>query len=215
MIQLMHKEDCCGCSACVQICPRHCIEMKENLEGFLYPLVDSHSCIECHLCEKVCPVLNQNDSIRPLKVCATKNPDEQIRMKSSSGGVFSILAESVIAAGGVVFGAGFNEHWAVVHSYTETKEGLSAFRMSKYLQSVVGNTYKEVQAFLKQGRLVLYSGTPCQIAGLKLFLRKDYDNLLTVDFICHGVPSPGVFRWYLTEETIISHNYLLRLKVIC
>ena len=200
MIELLHKKDCCGCSACVQICPKHCISMKEDEEGFLYPVTDTDLCVDCHLCEKVCPVINQNDPKEPLNVYAAKNPDEMVRKQSSSGGIFTMLAESVIDKGGVVFGASFNEHWAVVHSYSETKEGLAAFRMSKYVQSVIGNTYKEAETFLKSGRKVLFSGTPCQIAGLKKYLRKEYENLLTVDFICHGVPSPGVFRWYMAEE---------------
>lgn len=202
MIEILDKKDCCGCSACVQRCPKQCISMQEDEEGFLYPQVDIDRCINCGLCEKVCPVINQNEPREPFHVYAAKNPDEKIRMESSSGGIFTMIAEKIIDEGGVVFGVGFNEHWEAAHSYTETKEGLAAFRMSKYVQSIVGNTFKEAEDFLKQGRKVLYTGTPCQIAGLKKFLRKDYDNLLTLDFICHGTPSPGVFRWYLAEELV-------------
>ncbi len=200
MINIQDKKDCCGCNACVQRCPKHCITMQEDCEGFLYPKVDESLCIDCGLCEKVCPVINQAASREPLAVYAAKNPDEEIRCQSSSGGVFTMLAEHTIENGGVVFGAGFNENWEVEHRYTETKEGLAAFRGSKYVQSRIGETFKQAETFLKQGREVLFSGTPCQIAALKLFLRKEYDNLITVDFICHGVPSPGVFRTYLDEE---------------
>ena len=174
--------------------------MKEDREGFLYPEVDKDICVDCHLCEKVCPVLNQGKERKPLKIYAVKNKDEEIRRQSSSGGIFTLLAEQVIDEGGVVFGARFNENWEVVHSYTETKEGLAAFRGSKYVQSRIGDNYRKTESFLKSGRKVLFSGTPCQIAGLKLYLRKEYKNLLTVDFICHGVPSPGVWREYLKEE---------------
>ncbi len=200
MIKVDSKEKCCGCWACVQRCPKHCITMVEDDEGFLYPKVDSSLCIDCSLCEKVCPVINQGEPRIPDMVYAAKNLNEEIRMASSSGGIFTLLAEEIIAKGGVVFGARFNEEWDVVHDYTETIEGLSAFRGSKYVQSRVGKCYSQVEEFLKKGRKVLFSGTPCQIAGLKRFLRKEYDNLLTVDFICHGVPSPGVWREYLKEE---------------
>ena len=201
MIDIKEKKNCCGCEACVQRCPKSCITMREDNEGFLYPEIDKDICIDCGLCEKVCPVINQAEERKPLAVYAAKHKDEQIRMASSSGGAFTAIAERVIDEGGVVFGAKFNQDWNVVHSYTETKEGLGTFRGSKYVQSRIGESYKEAEGFLKAGRKVLFSGTPCQIAGLKCFLRKEYDNLLTVDFICHGVPSPGVWREYLKEET--------------
>ncbi len=202
MINILDKKDCCGCSACVQRCPKHCIAMREDNEGFLYPEVNKNFCINCGLCEKVCPVINQATQREPLKVYAAKNPDEEIRRQSSSGGIFTMLAERIIDNDGVVFGASFDKNWDVEHQYTEIKEGLAAFRGSKYVQSRINDAFKQTETFLKQGREVLFSGTPCQIAGLKLFLRKEYDNLLTVDFICHGVPSPGVWRTYL-KETIM------------
>lgn len=199
MIQITDKEKCCGCAACVQKCPKRCIDLVKDFEGFPYPKVNKDLCIDCGLCEKVCPVINQGAEREPLQVYAAKNKDEKIRMESSSGGIFSLLAEEVLRENGVVFGAKFNADWEVVHAYTEICEGLAAFRGSKYVQSRVGDTFKQAEIFLKQGRRVLYSGTPCQIAGLKLFLRKEYENLLTVDFICHGVPSPKVFDMYLDE----------------
>ena len=180
--------------------------MQEDGEGFLYPIVDQEVCIDCGLCEKVCPVLNQGEERKPLQVYAANNPNEEVRMQSSSGGVFTLLAETIIQEGGVVFGVRFNDDWEVIHDYTETKEGLAAFRGSKYVQSRIGESYCQVERFLKKGRKVLFTGTPCQIAGLNLFLRKEYDNLLTVDFICHGVPSPGVWKSYLEELIALKGN---------
>ena len=200
MINIKNKKDCCGCSACVQKCPKQCISLYEDNEGFLYPRVNTVSCINCGLCERVCPVLNQAEERTPMEVFAAKNPNEEIRKESSSGGIFTLLAEQTIDTGGVVFGVKWNEHFEAVHAYAETQEALADFRGSKYVQSQTGDTFKQAEVFLKQGRLVLYSGTPCQIAALKLYLKKEYDNLLTVDIICHGTPSPGVFRWYLNEE---------------
>lgn len=199
MIEIVEKKDCCGCGACEQRCPKQCITMQEDHEGFLYPSVDLATCNDCGLCEKVCPVLHQGEPRKPLHVYAAKNKNEQIRKESSSGGIFTLLAEAILAEGGVIFGARFNDKWEVIHDYIETIEGLSNFRGSKYVQSKVGETFKQTEIFLKEGRKVLYSGTPCQVAGLKRYLRKEYDNLLAVDFVCHGVPSPKVFRLYLEE----------------
>lgn len=199
MINIIQKEDCCGCSACAQRCPKQCITMQTDNEGFLYPVVDTNLCIDCGLCEKVCPIINKNEPRRPLKVYAAINKDEDIRMQSSSGGIFTILAEKTIKDGGVVFGVKFNKNWQAVFDYTETIEGIAPFRGSKYVQATVGEAYKQAESFLKKRKKVLFSGTPCQISGLKKFLRKDYDNLLTVDIICHGVPSPKVWDRYLEE----------------
>ena len=185
--------------------------MQEDTEGFFYPVVDECVCVDCGLCERVCPVLNQSSEREPLEVYAAFNKNEEIRMQSSSGGIFTALANQIIKEGGVVFGARFNEDWEVVHDYVETIEGLSVFRGSKYVQSRIGNTFSQTEQFLKQGRKVLFSGTPCQIAGLKLYLRKEYENLLTMDFICHGVPSSGVWRQYLNE--LITHLGNSRISV--
>lgn len=198
MIQTKDKHNCCGCQACVQKCPKHCISLEEDEEGFLYPEIDKDKCVDCGLCEKVCPCVKiEPHKPHPESVIAFKNEDESIRRNSSSGGAFTAIATPILNDGGVVFGARFNEKWQVVHSYTETVEGLSAFRGSKYVQSYIGNSYCDVKRFLKDGRKVLFTGTPCQVKALHLFLRKEYDNLITMDFVCHGVPSPGVFRGYL------------------
>lgn len=199
MIQISNKSKCCGCTACVSICPKQCITMREDEEGFLYPMVDSSLCIDCNLCKKICPELHSKERREPLNVYAAKHKNEQVRLASSSGGIFTLLAERIIDENGVVFGARFNSNWNVIHDYAETKKGLTAFRGSKYVQSYMGNCYQKVKFFLQQGRKVMFTGTPCQIAGLKNYLRKDYDNLLTVDVVCHGVPSPKVWRIYLNE----------------
>lgn len=201
MIDIVDKKDCCGCGACVQRCPKQCITMQADNEGFLYPIVNTAACIDCGLCEKVCPVINQAEPQQPKKVYAAYNKNEEIRMQSSSGGIFTLLAEETIKNGGVVFGVKFNKDWMPEFGYTETFEGIAPFRGSKYVQAIVGNAYKKAEEFLKSGRNVLFSGTPCQIAGLKQYLRKEYDNLLTVDIICHGVPSPKVWNMYLKETS--------------
>lgn len=183
-------------------CPLQCIDLVTDKEGFLYPQVDVTRCIDCGKCEKVCPELVEAGERKATGIYAGVNPDDEVRRASSSGGIFTLLAESVLAENGVVFGARFDKDWNVVHDYTESKEGLGTFRGSKYVQSRNGETFKQAERFLKAGRKVLFSGTPCQIMGLKRYLRREYDNLLTVDFVCHGVPSPLVWRKYV-EETLV------------
>lgn len=212
MIKITDKHKCCGCTACVSVCPKKCISLSEDTEGFLYPVVDSVKCIDCGFCELVCPVLHPvNNGIEPL-VYAAINNDESVRLQSSSGGIFTLIAELVLDRGGVVFGACFDQNWNVVHDYTETKEGLARFRGSKYVQSHVGNSFTQVKSFLDSGREVLFSGTPCQVAGLKNYLRKPYSNLLTVDLVCHGVPSPEVWKKYLQET--VSRAYGIKKKKV-
>lgn len=215
MIKILNREDCCGCYACSQACPRSCIKMLPDEEGFCYPQVDESKCIDCGLCEKVCPVKNQLNNNQPLKVYAAINTNEEVRKESSSGGIFSLLAEVIISRNGVVFGAMFDDNWNVIHSYTESMEGLQSFRSSKYLQSKIGDCYKEAKAFLLQDRWVLFSGTPCQIRGLKLFLGREFDRLITIDVICHGVPSPAVFHQYLNEMISLNkENEIISIKNI-
>lgn len=199
MIDIKDKSNCCGCGACVLSCPKRCISLYDDNEGFLYPHVNVESCVDCGLCEKVCPVAEPYDERYPLQTFAAINKDENVRIESSSGGIFTMIAEQIIAKNGIVFGARFDDNWQVVLDYTSTVEGLSAFRGSKYVQARTEDTFKQCRDFLNQGRNVLFSGTPCQIAGLKHFLRKDYENLLTVDFVCHGIPSPKVWAKYLSE----------------
>ncbi len=194
------RKECVGCNGCRQVCPTQCITMQQDTLGFEYPKVEREKCIGCKLCEKVCPILNQNGPRRPLQVFAAKNPQESIRLHSSSGGVFTALAEEVIKGGGVVFGAKFDKNFDVVHGYTDSNEGLREFQGSKYVQSRIGETFSEAKRFLDAGKIVLFSGVPCQINALRLFLRKDYGNsLICIDMVCHGVPGPGVWQSYLNN----------------
>ena len=187
--------------------------MVEDREGFLQPKIDTSKCILCHKCEKTCPIINKETIADDFetKAYAVINKDEEIRAQSSSGGVFFPLAKWVIEHGGVVFGARWNEKWEVVHDYAEDIEGVKRFMRSKYVQSVVGDTLHQAKTFLDQGRWVLYSGTPCQLGGLRAYLGKEYEKLVQVDLICHGVPSPGVWRSYLNEyfekERIVDINF--------
>lgn len=212
MIYISNKSLCCGCEACVQRCPKQCIAFSPDEEGFWYPRVNESECINCGLCEKVCPVINQCKPQKPLNVYAAIYPVEEIRQKSASGGVFTAIAEKVILEGGVVFGAVFNECWEVVHSYVELTENITKLRGSKYVQSRIGNTYQEVESFLNAGRKVLFSGTSCQVAGLKKFLRKEYDSLVTIDVVCHGVPSPQLWNDYLASLDNIAPIKMVNMK---
>ena len=201
MINIKEKTDFCGCSACMNICPKKCITMIKDKEGFLYPVVDEEKCIHCGLCEKTCPILHKKIASEELqKAYATYNQNEKIRQNSTSGGFFTALAEKIIEKQGVVFGAGFDKKFVVQHIGIEKKEELYQLRGSKYVQSIVGDTYQEVKTLLEQDRYVLYSGTPCQIYGLKNFLQKDYEKLYCVDVICKGVPSPSLWEKYKKDK---------------
>lgn len=199
MIEIKDKKRCSGCCGCANICPKKCIAMVEDEEGFWYPQVDKDKCINCGLCEKVCPILQKKIPLQTEpQVFAAYNKDKDVRMKSSSGGIFSILAETILQDGGVVFGATFDSNFEVKHDFIEKVEDLDKLRISKYVQSNIGDCYAKAKQFLDDGRTVLFTGTPCQIGGLKSFLLdKEYENLYTQDIICHGVPSPGVWRAYL------------------
>lgn len=199
MIHIIDESKCCGCLACVQACPKQCISTKVSKQGFRYPVVNKNICIGCNMCDKVCPFNDIAEGRLPIHTFAAKHISDEIRTNSSSGGAFTALAELVISKGGIVFGAMYNESWQIVHGSVETVDNLSKLRGSKYVQSDIGNSYTQVQKELQNGKLVLFSGTPCQILGLKKYLRKDYNNLLTVDIICHGVPSPGVWKDYLNR----------------
>lgn len=210
-MDLIERSKCCGCGACYNVCPCKCISMYVDSEGFSYPMIDKNRCIDCSLCEKICPVLHPVQIAEKPVVFAAINNNAAIRERSSSGGIFTLLAERTIKKGGVVFGASFDENWRVVHQYTETMEGVARFRGSKYVQSDIGTSFQDAKHFLDQGREVLFSGTPCQIAGLKNYLRKSYSNLFTVDLVCHGTPSPDIWRKYLLE-TICKRLNLKNIK---
>lgn len=208
MIKILDKYRCCGCHACASSCPKQCITMIPDEEGFLYPQVNMDECIDCHLCEKVCPCLNDKNRQSPQVVFAAKNLNEFQRLSSSSGGVFYLLAEYVLKQNGVVFGARFSKKWEVEHTYVESLEDLSLLLGSKYVQSAIGESFVRAKDFLKAGKLVLFCGTPCQISGFKNFLHKEYDNLITVDLICHGVPSPLVWKRYLERFNIDTIGHI-------
>lgn len=197
MIDIKNKSECCGCGACYNTCPSKAIAMLEDEYGFKYPEISKEKCTECGLCEKVCPIKKSKDSIEFNKLAyACFNKNEEARLKSSSGGIFILLAQKIIAKNGVVFGACLDEKNNVKHDFAQTEEELEKFMGSKYVQSIIDDNYKKVEEFLEAGRYVLFTGTPCQVEGLKSFLKKDYPKLYTQDIICHGVPSPMVWEEY-------------------
>ena len=197
MISIENKEKCSGCHACYNVCPKGAINMKEDEKGFKYPIINKEECVNCGLCEKVCPIINQKESNNIPRVYACYNKDEKIRMKSSSGGIFTLIAEEIIRRNGVVCGAAFDEEFNLSHQFTENEEQLEKLRTSKYLQSSINDTYKKVKKCLNEGRYVLFTGTPCQIEGLIAYLDRTYEKLYTQDIICHGVPSPKVWKKYM------------------
>lgn len=192
------KEECCGCTACLSSCPVHAISMEKDYEGFLYPHINKEKCINCKLCEKVCPMANPNyeNENNPLAYAAMLKDVNQ-RQRSSSGGIFYAIATWVISCGGIVYGAAMSEKLKVIHVGVDNFKDLEKLRGSKYVQSYLGNTYSQIKKQLQLGRLVYFVGTGCQVAGLKSYLRKPYNNLLTSDLICHGVPSQILFDKHL------------------
>ena len=199
MIEIKKKQDCCGCYGCMQACPTKAITMCQDNEGFVYPKVDRLKCINCGKCERVCPVVHPVEVFKESSVYAAYRTDFTKRLKSQSGGLYAVLAESIMQRNGVVCGAAFDENWELHHCFAENEQELQAQLGSKYVQSEIGYTFIRTREYLNQGKLVLFSGTPCQIQGLKRFIGKEYENLYTVDLICHGVPSPGVWEKYLQE----------------
>lgn len=201
MINITDKSKCSGCHACANICPKQCIKMELDNEGFRYPVVDSASCINCDLCEKVCPIINplKNKTEKEIAVYAAYTKDRETRENSLSGGIFSEIAKFILMHKGIVIGAAFNSDWHACHILAEDTDELAKLRGSKYLQSNIGDTYKQTKRLLDEGKLVFFTGTPCQIEGLYSYLNKDYGNLITQDLICHGVPSEKVWDIYLSD----------------
>lgn len=200
MINIIHKKDCCGCNACVVACPKSCIRKENDNEGFWYPVVNTEACIHCNICEKVCPELSKADNVlryKAPKVYAAYHKDEFTRIDSTSGGLFSALANKIFDEGGYVGGAVYNKDHTVSHILTSDKSRLKDIRSSKYLQSDTENLYPEIKKKLKENHQVFVCGTPCQIQALYKYLGKEYDNLYTADFICRGVNSPKVFLKYM------------------
>lgn len=197
-IEILKPKDCSGCGACAQICPQKCINMIPDSGGFKYPSVNTDLCVECGACRKVCPFISHVSDGMITDIYAAVNKNVENRLLSSSGGVFHCLGHQIISEGGLVFGAKFNEDWSVSHGVAETEQELMMLTGSKYVQSEINDSYSRCEQFLRSGRKVLFSGTPCQIAGLNKYLKKKYADLLTtVEVICHGVPSPEVWKAYL------------------
>lgn len=197
---MLPEKNCTGCGACMATCPESCIKMLPDKDGFFIPEVNLEKCINCKMCEEVCPALHAADVTvegeAPLAFAATA-VDDFTREKSSSGGMFTAVAEKVLEKGGVVYGAAFSKDFSVEHTAVFKASDLDKLRRSKYVQSDLKNSFKEIKAFLNNNKTVMFCGTPCQAAGLAAYLKKPYDNLITVDFVCHGIPSPKAFKSYI------------------
>ena len=198
MIDIRNKKDCCGCTACVSVCPAQCIVMRRDREeGFDYPVANPDICIGCGKCETVCPVLNPFPERHVSEAYAARSREDC--QESSSGGIFPKLAETVVAREGVVYGAAFDSDFSVSHTSAETMDDVARMQGSKYVQSELYSAFEDVKYELERGRKVMFAGTPCQVAGLLRSLGKDHEGLLTVDFACHGVPGPGLWEMYLRD----------------
>lgn len=214
MPELANRLECTGCTACASVCPNQCIRMAEDTEGFQYPAIDSSRCVECLLCVQSCPICS------PLSVPVQENmayaaytKNDNIRKDSSSGGIFSEIALVILNQGGVVFGAAYNDQYDVYHVCIETADQLYKLRGAKYAQSSLQGVYSKVKEYLKQKRRVLFSGTPCQIAGLKTFLKSKDELLFCIDFVCHGVPSPKVWKAYIKYRSLLDNNGKLPISI--
>lgn len=196
MIEIDNKKDCCGCTACYSVCPKKCITMKEDFEGFKYPEVNKEQCIDCDLCKNVCPILKDKPKDNLTEAFIVRTLDNEVLSESSSGGAFTALSDTAINNSATVFGGAFDKDFNVIHASAKTKEDAKKFRGSKYVQSNLSDTFLNIKELLNKGEKVLFSGTPCQVSGLVSFLGKPYDNLITVDFVCHAVPSPKVWEKY-------------------
>lgn len=201
---------CCGCTACYAICPKSAITMQEDSEGFKYPAIDKSKCIDCGLCCKVCPLDKKLENVIAAAAsfaCTAK--DENFAKQSSSGGVFPLLTNMFAEQQAVIYGAAFDNNWKVKHIRVNDIDELKKLYTSKYVQSDMGDSFKQVKHDLDIGKEVLFAGTPCQVAGLKSYLSKEYNNLTTVDFICHGVPSPAVWRSYIKEKAVNLNSKII------
>ncbi|EPD59547.1 hypothetical protein HMPREF1215_01155 [Coprococcus sp. HPP0074] len=207
------KEECCGCSACVNICPKHAIHMKPDTKGYLYPTIIQELCVECGLCEKVCPLKEQKkEDIFEKRAYGVKNKNRVERTNSSSGSVFIEVAKYILDKDGVVYGVALTSNFYVKHERAETLENARKFQGSKYVQSDKNEIFRLVQEDLRVGKEVLFTGTPCEVAGLKNFLRKDYENLYTLDIICHGVTSIKLLKSCLNEQEKKKASKIKELK---
>lgn len=210
MVHLADKKKCTGCSACANSCPIGCITMRRDEEGFGFPNIESNVCINCGVCSNVCPVLNTKEKNRQNTIAyAAYTRNTELRLASSSGGIFSEVAVEILKENGVIYGATYDEKFRVIHKCVERYEDLDSLRGAKYSQSDLGNCFTDIRKRLERGQIVLFSGTPCQVSGLKSFLRKCYDNLICIDFVCHGVPSPMVWEKYVTYRANLDSQGLM------
>lgn len=215
MIKIEKAEDCCGCGACAQKCPKKCIELQQDSEGFFYPRVNLENCINCGLCESVCPfrIETNRGKAEPLECWACHTQNTKIIKNSSSGGIFSLLAENVIAEKGIVYGTAMTEDCLAAKIISvENIPDLKKLQGSKYLQSTTGMVFSEIEYFLKDNRIVLFSGTPCQVSALKLYLGKEYENLFCVDIVCHGTPSPLLWKNYVRDIEKKYHKKIVEVN---
>lgn len=197
-MELAELNECTGCWACASACPKGCISMEPDSEGFLRPRIDADACVECGLCRRACPVLTPPAVPQSIpKAYGAVCTDETVRQYSTSGGVFTLLCRWVFARGGTVFGAAYDGDFVVKHCRVDREEELPRLRGAKYAQSSLEDIFPQVKALLEQGKYVLFSGTPCQAGGLRAYLGKEWDRLVLVDVICHGVPSPAVWEHYI------------------
>lgn len=198
MIHISSKENCCGCTACANACPKLAITMKPDSEGFLYPVIDPKGCTNCGFCDMTCPIRNKAKGAQEkTKGFVLRIKDDNILFESTSGGGFTAIAECVLKNGGVVYGIGYDDSMRVICKKAVSIDELREMRGSKFVQAMLGDTYKRIKQELRAGQYVMYSGTPCQVAGLLSYLKEKPDNLLCVDFVCRGVPSPGLWENYV------------------
>ena len=207
MEKIIDKNLCTGCTACMNNCPKEAISFKEDEAGFKYPIINQDKCIDCGLCKKTCPVLNTKENDSKNKCYVGYNIDSKERLNASSGSIFSLIANYVLDNNGIVVGAAFDDNNHLKHIAVEKKEDLEPLRKSKYLQSDLGNIFKYIKNQI-QTKKVLFVGTPCQVAGIKAFIKKS-ENLITIDLFCHGVPSPKLFEKYVKELERINNDKLV------
>lgn len=216
MIRIIDKSNCYGCSSCYSICPTDAISMDYDHEGFEYPKINKTKCINCNFCIKVCPFINNENKRSDFEQTyyAVKHRDNNIRKTSSSGGAFTAISDYILDKGGLVYGAGFDDAFRVIHKCAIDKNQRDQLKGSKYVQSKINNCFREIEEQLKCGKYVLFVGTPCQVKGLINFLEKEYTNLITMDFVCHGVPSPKFWEGYISyiSEKSVLINFEFRNK---
>lgn len=211
------KDGCTACGACAQVCPKNCIVLSSTQQGFVIPQIDETKCVDCNLCEKVCHLNRENIALNGYpRAYAVAHRSKDVLQRSTSGGAFTAIAQYVLSQDGAVFGCAYTEKLVPRHICVENEQELVRLNGSKYVESEIGNTYQQAQAMLDTGRLVLFSGTPCQIAGLKAFLQAEYDNLITADIVCHGVAPRAFFQkytdWYEKKNGLSLTNYDFRAK---